>query len=238
MKRFLAPLILGLSLLAAPALAANSMFVKIGDIRGESTDRDHRNWIDVSSFSWGVSNTGGAPGGGGGGGRTLFSDLNWTQNVDASTVPVFIGAASGTVYDVVTFDVVRRGERSVLFFQMIFEDASLGALQISGSSGAGDPFASVSLMSSKLTMNYWPQDAKGGRGDKISGSWDLRTGTGGFNGDINVLTGLFLSGGTVGAIGDLPLSPVPEPQAALLLLLGLAVLGGQAALRARRQRVG
>ena len=46
---------------------AVDMFVKIGDLEGESKDKDHEKEIDVLSWSWGASQSGTFHYGGGGG---------------------------------------------------------------------------------------------------------------------------------------------------------------------------
>ena len=47
-------------------MAQSDYFLKLDGIDGESDDRIHKEWIELSSFSWGESN---AVGGGRGGGR-------------------------------------------------------------------------------------------------------------------------------------------------------------------------
>ena len=57
---------------------AVDVFLKLGDIKGESKDAKHAGEIDVLSWSWGVSQTGTmGVGGGGGAGKANFSDLNF-----------------------------------------------------------------------------------------------------------------------------------------------------------------
>ena len=46
-----------LSISIQPADAAFDMFIKIGDIKGESADKDHKDEIDVLAWSWGLSTT-------------------------------------------------------------------------------------------------------------------------------------------------------------------------------------
>ena len=79
--------VLALSMLASstPALASD-IFAKIDDIKGESQDSKHKDWIDVLSWSWGTST---------GTGRTAkgrqapacIKDLNLMKLVDKPTRP-------------------------------------------------------------------------------------------------------------------------------------------------------
>ena len=52
---------LALAIAAAPAAAAG--YLKLGDIKGESSDSKHKDWIDVESWSWGESRPAGAASG-------------------------------------------------------------------------------------------------------------------------------------------------------------------------------
>lgn len=77
-------------LLAAPALAASDYYLKLGSVKGESTERAAGGAIEVSSFSWGASNSGSArTGSGGGAGKAS------TQDLSATTVVSPRDAASG-----------------------------------------------------------------------------------------------------------------------------------------------
>ncbi len=51
---------------------AVDMFIKIGDIKGESADSAHKEEIDVLSWSWGVQQHGSMHHGGGGGSGLSF----------------------------------------------------------------------------------------------------------------------------------------------------------------------
>ena len=227
MKRFLSllmPAAVALTLCAGSAAAATNYYLKIDTIDGASVVKGHEKAIELSSFSWGVSNSGSFGGGGGGGsGKTSFSDLSWAQGVDQSVVGLFTGVASGKHFAKATLDVVKAGPQPLNFFRMDFFNNTLSSLQFSG--GGDYLVASASLQSSKITMTYWPQLKDGTRGTPIIGSWDLAANAPAvFEGDINVLTGLFLSGGNLD-LGGLPIqAPVPEPQTWALMGLGLLAL--------------
>jgi type VI protein secretion system component Hcp len=215
---------------ASSAHAASVYFLQIGDIKGESTDKNHKDWIDINSFSWGISNTGSVgSGGGGSAGKAIISPLSWTQDLDASVSHMYLGVASGTHYPKATLDVQQVGTKlSDVYFQMVFEDVMLSSLNING---AGDhPSASGSLVYSKLTMTYRPQKADGSLGAPIVGGWDLKKNVAAdaFFGSPDVLQGLILAG------GPSP-SAVPVPAAVWLFGSGLLGLIGFVRRSARRQ---
>jgi len=217
-------LVLGLSA-AGLAQAANSYYLQIDGINGDSTDRNHKNWIDVDSFSWGLTMiTSGS--GGQSVGKVSFSDLAWTQPVDSSTPRWFIDVATGKHIGKVTLDVQRDDARAggQSFFQMIFTDTIGTGLKVNGT---GDDLSADASMTSGATvkLRYRPQDPKGGYGSWVEGSFDIKAGrpTALFSGDERVLLGLFGSGGSI-AFDAAAITAVPEPAEAALLLAGLAVL--------------
>ena len=67
-------------------MAKADIHIKLGDIKGESTDDKHKDEIDVESFSWGASNPGSmSHGGGGGTGRVSFSDLTFVHHASLNS---------------------------------------------------------------------------------------------------------------------------------------------------------
>jgi type VI protein secretion system component Hcp len=205
-------------LAAAPAGAQNlGHFLQISGIDGDSTDRDHRDWIDTFAWSWGVHqelDAGGKP-------QAQFDPFAWQQGVDSSVVPLFLGVAQGASFEQATLDVTHRdGESSAVFFQMVFANVKPVSLQMSNGSDVA-----AALRYDAVTMRY--NDGRGW----TEGSFSLGTQGVGFSGDPNVLTGLLQAGGKVSLdIGALP-PPVPEPSSLALMLGGLTAT----ALRLRRR---
>lgn len=80
-------------LAATPALAASDYYMKLGDIKGESTarDKDHKGWIELESLSWaperGASATGGV--------RVATGDVDGDGRAERAAVTAPRDAASG-----------------------------------------------------------------------------------------------------------------------------------------------
>lgn len=211
---------------AGLAQAANSYFLKIDGIAGDATEKNHKDWIDIDSFSWGLTLTTSSTGGGGAVvGKPSFSDFAWTQPVDISTPKWFLQVATGKHVPRTTLDVVRTGgDTSDLYFQMIFT-GTLGTRMNIG--GGGDTLYETAAMTSGETvkLRYRPQDDKGGFGAWVEGSFNIKenASTALFSGNEAVLMGLFSAGGNI-AFDAGAITAVPEPANAALLLGGLVAL--------------
>ncbi|MBW8845299.1 MAG: type VI secretion system tube protein Hcp [Burkholderiales bacterium] len=208
---------------AGLAQAANSYFLQVGGLTGDSTDKDHKGWIAIDSFSWGLTlaTTGGSTAVG----KATFQDFAWTQAVDSSTPKWFLDVATGKHIPQVTLDVVKTGGKSsASFFQMIFTETLGTGLKLGGDA---DSITANASMSSGATvkLRYRAQDSKGAFGPWAEGAFDIKgnKATALFSGDETVLLGLFGAGGTI-AFDSRAVTAVPEPASAALLFGGLAVL--------------
>ncbi len=232
MRKTLACLASVASLWASPAWAVFNYELKIDTIVGESVLVGYEGWIDVQSWSWGLTNTGSPSGGGGAGaGKAVFQDFAWLQGLDRSAIPLFLGVATGKHFKDATLDVIKPGgKKAEPFFEMIFANTVLTSFHLSGS-GSGQT-ATASLFYDKVKLRYRPQKADGSLDAWIEGSFDLKGNVATFAGDPGVVLGLLQSGGQVTLDALPPASPVPEPRTWALLLAGLIAGGGWARRRA------
>ena len=86
-------------------------FLQLDNIKGESAQADHKEWIDVISFQEGVNNTSSvAVGSGAGASKAVFQDLKIVKNIDRSTPSLFISAANGRHIASASLDLMRNGK--------------------------------------------------------------------------------------------------------------------------------
>jgi type VI secretion system secreted protein Hcp len=155
---------------------ASDIFAKIGDIKGESFDSQHKDEIDVLSYSWGVSQTGTmAFGGGAGAGKAQFNDFNFTTNVSKASPMLFLACASGQHIKNATITVRKAGNDSKQDYLILkMTDVMISSYQASGASTQDRPTESVSMAYAKIEFTYKPQNSDGSLGGGITTGWDLK----------------------------------------------------------------
>ena len=152
---------------------AVDVFLKIGDIKGESKDAKHVDEIDVLSWSWGVSQTGVASKGGGvGAGKASFNDLSFMHALDKASPNLMKACAQGSHYDtaVLTARKAGKGQQDYLIVKM--KEVFVTSVQPSGSTE--HPLESVSLTFSHVDLEYKAQKADGSLDAGIHFIYDIK----------------------------------------------------------------
>ena len=139
--------------LGIPLDSSAAVFVKIGDIKGEAntTTKEHKDWINVLSWSWGMST--------GDRGKTCVQDINLMKMLDSATDDLAQSIPAGTVFPeaqlVITAidpDVpIERAQYDKLVYDM--KNVRLTSFSTSGSDG-GDTTESLSISFDELTGTY------------------------------------------------------------------------------------
>lgn len=154
---------------------AADMFLKLDGIKGESTDKAHKEWIDIMSFTFGVSQSGTASmGGGAGAGKASFSDLAITKRADASTPMLMLNCASGAHIKQADLVVRKAGGNQEEYYKVKMTDLLVSSFSNGGSDGDSVPLEQVSMNFSKIEFEYRPQTAQGTLGPPSKAGWDLK----------------------------------------------------------------
>jgi type VI secretion system secreted protein Hcp len=153
---------------------AVDMFIKIGDIKGESADGSHGGEIDVLAWSWGASNSGTAhQGTGAGAGKVNVQDLSFTKWVDLSTCKLLTATCSGKHYPEATLVVRKAGENPLEYLKIKMTDVLITSVQTGGSGGEDRLTENVTLNFAKVAVDYQAQKKDGAGGEKGSMTWDI-----------------------------------------------------------------
>ena len=184
-----------------------------GQISGEVTANGYLNWINLSSYQFGVGLSydpirGMVS-------RPSVSEVTVTQPFDATLTAVFANLLRGSALGQVTLELVTQGAAGpVTTMQLALNDVRFSGLSLS--SGGELPSLSESLNFTSFSQTAWALRPDGTRGAPSSFSYDLQTGQSG--------QGMLASSVAGFGSGNLSVTAVPEPQSWALMLAGVAGL--------------
>jgi type VI secretion system secreted protein Hcp len=153
---------------------AVNAYLNVSGVTGPSTSKP--GYIDILSFSWGVSQTAvygaGASGKESKAGRADFSNLTIMKVLDATTPLLADHCASGDILPAV-FIVYDKpvGDKQQDYFRIYLKDALVTSVQLSGSNE--NPSESVSFAFQGVEYAYAPEQDDGTLGAAISKGYDL-----------------------------------------------------------------
>lgn len=157
---------------------AVDIFIKIGDIKGESQDKTHKDEIEVLNWSWGMSQSGNMhTGTGGGAGKVSIQDLSLTKFVDKASPNLMMHCSSGKHVPKVTLTVRKAGGDSQVEYMIInLEEVLISSLSTGGSGSDDRLIENITLNFAKVTVDYQPQKADGTKdGGPIKYGWNIRS---------------------------------------------------------------
>jgi type VI secretion system secreted protein Hcp len=153
---------------------AVDMFMKIGDLKGESKDASHKASIDVLAWSWGVSNSGSAHvGGGAGAGKANVQDLSFTKYIDLSSPDLMLACCNGKHFPEATLTVRKAGETPLEYLKIKLTEVLVTSVSTGGSGGEDRLTENVTLNFAKVNLDYVEQTEKGAVGGKPKMGWDI-----------------------------------------------------------------
>jgi type VI secretion system secreted protein Hcp len=143
---------------------AMDMFIKIGDLKGESRDKTHKENIDVLAWSWGMSNSGSAHmGGGAGSGKVNVQDISFTKYIDASSNALMDACCTGKHFDEAKLIVRKAGGTPLEYVVITLNEVLITSVSTGGSGGEDRLTENVTLNFAKFKFSYQPQDEKGAK---------------------------------------------------------------------------
>ena len=154
---------------------AVDMFIKIGDIKGESIDKGgHKEEIDVLAWSWGLSQSGSFHGGSGGGaGKVSIQDISVTKYVDTASTALVLACCKGTHIDSAVLTVRKAGDKPLEYIKITLTKVLVSSVSTGGSGGEDRLTENLSLNFAKFKVEYTKQADKGGKDATSTAEWDI-----------------------------------------------------------------
>ncbi len=152
---------------------AVDMFLKLDDIKGESNDSAHKGEIEVTSWSWGVSQLGSSHGGGGSGtGKAQVADLSITKFVDKSTPVLFQYCSSGTAIKQGVLVCRKAGGKPLEYLKITFKQAIISSVSY-GAGGDDRIPETISFNFANVQYDYTPQKPDGTAEATVTTKYDI-----------------------------------------------------------------
>ena len=145
--------------------------LKLDGVKGESTHKDHKDEIQLFSWSWNVSQPSSGSGGGSGMGKAVPGALSFTHNYDKASPTLAQKCAKGTHFKDATITVRKAGDGQHDFLKITMKTVFITSVSPGATSG-GEVVETVRLDYEDIEFAYKPQDDKGALGGEVKFGWN------------------------------------------------------------------
>jgi type VI secretion system secreted protein Hcp len=161
------------TLAAVPAPALADTFLKLGDIKGESTDAKHKDEIDILSFTQSFINSGSlGSGGGGGAGKVTCGAITLMKNIDKSSPLLLKGVTTGEHFKEGTITFQANNRASNEYYTIRMSEVLVNELTQTDAADPNRIFEKLVLNAAAFEFQYTPQTVKGTVGTPVNFKFD------------------------------------------------------------------
>jgi type VI secretion system secreted protein Hcp len=144
-------------------------------IEGESQDAAHKGEIEVRSWNWGMTQESNMhAGSGGGAGKATVKDVTFLHWVDRASPNLAKYCLTGKHIPEARLTVRKAGGSPLEYLKIIMTDVITSEVRASGKNAGERIDEAVSLAFSKVSQEYVVQNAQGGSGGMVTGSFDIK----------------------------------------------------------------
>ncbi|MBX9735622.1 MAG: type VI secretion system tube protein Hcp [Phycisphaerales bacterium] len=160
-------------------------FIKIKDCPGESTDDKHKEWIEINSFSEGVSQPHGGQMSATGaiaGGRADFQDLSFTKLMDKSSTKLRFLCSKGEHIPEINIELCLATGDKAKYMDYKFTACFVTAVTCNGnakSTNDGRPTETVTIRFGKVEWTYIHLAKDGKKLGEAKNNWSVVENKGG-----------------------------------------------------------
>ena len=152
-----------------------SVFLKLDDVEGESTHKDHEGEIEVLSWALGLSSSGTTHlgGGGAGTGKVRFNPFSITKKLDRASPVLMLDAASGRRIPTATLTGRKAGEGQKDFLRVTMKEVLITACDVQGTGDDDDVQERLDLSFARISVVYSRQQPDGSMVVASEFGWDV-----------------------------------------------------------------
>lgn len=157
-------------------------FVNFGDIKGEVTDQEHKDWVMILKYDHAISqppSVSQKTAGGRSAEEVNHSEFAIVKLLDAATPKLYEAACKGTHLPEVVIECWRAGgEKPVKYMEFKLKEVLISGVYSNGdTSGAHQfPTETVKMTYGAIEWTYTKQDEKGAAKGNVAAKWSLAKG--------------------------------------------------------------
>ena len=154
---------------------ANDIFLKIDGIKGEATDVNHPNEVEILSWNWGVSESFISSGSSGVvGGIPKIANLVVSKQVDKASPNLLRACLKVKHIKDVVLTQRRPGAGKVNFLTITLQDVLISSLTDVEADAAATPTETVAFNFAKVIYEYVPKKPNGQPDTPVTLKWDVK----------------------------------------------------------------
>lgn len=151
---------------------ALDIFLRLGDIKGESSDARHRDEICVLSWDFGITqalirNVGG----GAAAAKPQFRNLRFAHGIDAASPAIMLACASAKRMKEAVLSVRRIGDPATDMIVLRLEAVLVVSVESAVNEANGELYETVALAYDKIKFDYVPVEPEGAASAAHSFAW-------------------------------------------------------------------
>lgn len=153
---------------------ATEIFLKIGDIKGESVAKGHENEINVTSWNWGMTQAAGLKSASGAAmGKVQVQDIAISKLVDKSSPTLMLACCGGKRYPDATLVMRKTGTKPIEYLKIIMRDVMVSSVAVGTSSDQDRVAENITLGFAEFKVEYTPQNKDGSAGTATAAGWNI-----------------------------------------------------------------
>jgi type VI secretion system secreted protein Hcp len=147
------------------------------DLKGESSDVDHKDWIEIESWSHEIRQPKSATASTSGGHtaeRCEHGDMVIVKSMDMTSPQIYEAASGGTTFAEVTIDFLRSDgdDKRVKYMEVKLKNVIFAKVSPT-TTAEGAPVETLALKYAAVEWKYTKQQIAGGQGGITQGAWSL-----------------------------------------------------------------